>query len=100
MKEQLLKIALTAGLCFRAKVVEVRRKVDRLKRFSWLVILLPSLASALGHDRYGITTKIYLRSNSLELRADVAAKTMVTLMAADGELDWEITQKFCLPRIS
>ncbi len=47
-------------------------------------LLLFSATAASGHDSFEITTDVYLRTNSLELRVTLAAQTARHLLAADG----------------
>jgi hypothetical protein len=91
MKKQTLKTA-WESLSSGAKTFPVcRGSEDRLKRFTCILVLAFFVTSAWGHDPYEISTKLYLRTNSLELRVTVAAKTMVTLMAADGDRSVALT---------
>jgi len=50
-------------------------------------LLAFSLSAAFGHDNTEVTTKVYLRTNCLEVRVTLAAPTAKLLLEADGHSD-------------
>jgi hypothetical protein len=59
-----------------------------------LAVLLISLSPllAFGHDPYEITTRVFLRTNSLEVRMTLAAGTAQLLLATNGSPSAPATQ--------